>query len=99
MQTVSWHLTNRKVYIMRDHSDDWLREESDESVRIGQLEDRVTELELLVEKIQSHLTQRAPDACPVCLGSGVRVTKITGVQTKSRGVIKCASCNGTGRRR
>lgn len=51
---------------MRDHSDDWLREESDESIRISQLEDRVTELELLVEKLQSQLTQLAPDGavCP-----------------------------------
>ena len=41
----------------------------------------------------TRLTKRAPDACPVCLGSGVRVTKITGVQTK------CRSCRGTGQRR
>jgi hypothetical protein len=39
-----------------------------------------------------RLTQRAPDVCPVCLGKKL-------VQTKSRGVIKCASCNGTGQRR
>lgn len=41
----------------------------------------------------TRLTQRAPDACPVCLGSGVRITKLTGVQTK------CRSCHGTGQRR
>ena len=34
----------------------------------------------------------APDVCPVCRGKKL-------VQTKNRGVINCASCNGTGQRR
>jgi hypothetical protein len=34
----------------------------------------------------------APDVCPVCAGK-------RHIQTKSRGLVKCASCNGTGRRR
>ena len=34
----------------------------------------------------------APDVCPVCLGKKI-------VQTKTRGVVNCASCNGTGQRR
>jgi len=44
-------------------------------------------------EVEIRPTPRALDACPVCLGSGVRVTKITGVQTK------CRSCRGTGQRR
>lgn len=37
------------------------------------------------------LTQRAADVCPVCAGK-------RHIQTKSRGLVKCASCNGTGQR-
>jgi hypothetical protein len=40
----------------------------------------------------TRLTMRALDDCPVCLGSGVRITHITGVQTK------CRKCHGTGHR-
>ncbi len=51
-------------------------------------------VEIMWHRLPSRrLTKRVPDACPVCLGSGVRVTKITGVQTK------CRSCRGTGKRR
>jgi hypothetical protein len=32
------------------------------------------------------------DVCPVCAGK-------RHIQTKSRGLVKCASCNGTGQRR
>jgi hypothetical protein len=32
------------------------------------------------------------DECPVCAGK-------RHIQTKSRGLVKCASCNGTGQRR
>jgi hypothetical protein len=46
---------------MRDHSNDWLKEESSESMRITDLENRVMELELLVEKLEQRLTMLAPD--------------------------------------
>lgn len=51
---------------MRDHSDDWLKEESSESMRITDLENRVAELETLVDKLQSQLTPRALDLCVAC---------------------------------
>lgn len=45
--------------------------------------------ELILEAVE-HRVQS--DACPVCAGERY-------VQTKSRGLVKCASCNGTGQRR
>lgn len=48
---------------MKDHSNDWLKEESDESVRISQLEDqirdlegRILSLEHIVDRIAGHDT-------------------------------------------
>ena len=47
---------------------------------------------LVSAKFMRQPTKHAPDVCPVCRGKKL-------VQTKNRGVINCASCNGTGQRR
>ena len=61
---------------------------------IKNYQSRWRELRSLLELQEYAASQQplAPDVCPVCLGKKL-------VQTKSRGVVNCASCNGTGQRR
>jgi CDGSH-type Zn-finger protein len=54
----------------RDHGDDWLKEESDESIRISQLEDRVTELETKLEKLLEKSTPIEEVEMELCVKCG-----------------------------